>query len=92
MSKIKSIVGLKITRVRQMSQYEMDHEGWERPTTVLELEDGRTIYASQDNEGNGPGAMFGMDKEHGGFYVWEEENEQCADEEGGEAAPESTGV
>lgn len=68
----KKIAGLKITRVRRMTQYEMEHEGWERPTTVLELEGGLILFASQDEEGNGPGALFGSDKKDGGFYVMEE--------------------
>ncbi len=74
MSEERSIAGLKITRVRRMNQYEMEHEGWERPTTVLELEDGSILFPSRDDEGNGPGALFGMHKVMGEFYVMEEDS------------------
>lgn len=53
------IEGKVIKKVRNMTQAELDAEGWTRPTICLELEDGTVIYPSQDEEGNGPGEFFG---------------------------------
>ena len=64
-----SIIGMKVTGIRRMTKHEMRHEGWEKPTTVLELEEGVFLFASQDDEGNGPGTLFGSDKDGDGFYV-----------------------
>ena len=57
-------IGLKIKDVRMMTKEELNNEGWEEnwgsfPVVII-LEDGSKIYASQDPEGNGPGALFGM--------------------------------
>ena len=53
--------GLAITGVRYLSGREMDTEGWEAcdAGVALTLSDGSMIFASQDYEGNGPGALFG---------------------------------
>ena len=62
MSKPKDdpLIGKTIVKVRPMTQKEATEEGFESPqgTAVLELSDGSTIFASQDEEGNGPGALF----------------------------------
>ena len=68
MSKPKDdpLIGKTIVKVRPMTQKEATEEGFESPhmsrfeewTAVLELSDGSAIYASQDEEGNGPGALF----------------------------------
>lgn len=65
----KSLVGLKITKVRWMTKAEIDSEGWYTGGMVLVLDDGSKIYASQDDEGNGAGALFGMGKDGEGFRV-----------------------
>lgn len=58
--------GATIAEIREMTNDELAREGWQnnrlhsRPT-VLVLEDGAKIYASTDPEGNGPGALFGID-------------------------------
>ena len=57
-------VGSTIEKVRRMTDEEMEKEGWETGNrsgngVVLEIVGGGKIYASQDDEGNGPGAFFG---------------------------------
>lgn len=52
-------VGRTITKVRWMTKEEMDKQGWYSRAAVLELDNGDYLYASQDEEGNGPGALFG---------------------------------
>lgn len=56
-----NLEGLTIKKVRLMTKREMEKEGWEDhpPCTVLELDGGVKLYASRDDEGNGPRAMFG---------------------------------
>ena len=57
-----SIVGKKIVSIRAMTKSELKREGWDDlcdgPQVAIVLEDGTVIYASQDCEGNGPGAIF----------------------------------
>lgn len=57
------IVGKKIVALRRMTKKEMNDEGWDhgRPAMILELEGGIRLYPSRDEEGNGPGALFGID-------------------------------
>jgi len=58
----------EIKAIRPMTAKEMRKEYWtgNRPT-VIELTDGTLFYASQDEEGNGPGCMFGVDPEGNHF-------------------------
>jgi len=56
------IVDKKIVELRYMTDMEMDAEAWDpnfRRPKVLVLDDGTVIYPSQDDEGNGPGVLFG---------------------------------
>ncbi len=71
-SKEPTVVGRKIVEVRRMTQAEADAEGWDRPRecVVLVLDNGDTLFPSQDGEGNGPGVLFGKDKKGEGFYVF----------------------
>lgn len=55
------VVGRKIVGIRWMTQDEMDREGWDNTTVLIELDDGTKLYPSQDDEGNGPGALFGVE-------------------------------
>ncbi len=62
--KQSSLLGRTIVDVREMTSKEMDAEGWEETPrhyapVVIVLDNGDTFYASRDEEGNGPGAMFG---------------------------------
>lgn len=72
--KIIEIKGQKIIEVRKMTQKEMDVEGWDDELSrnlavVLVLKNGVRIYASQDDEGNGLGTLFGTDKDGESFYL-----------------------
>jgi hypothetical protein len=75
MKTLNELIGKKITKIRPISKKEMEDEGWEScgATSVIELEDGTTIYPSQDDEGNGGGTLFGKDKKGNTFYVWSEQ-------------------
>ncbi len=57
-------IGQRIVAVREMTAAELRHEGWfprlHEQALAIELELG-VLYAARDEEGNGPGAMFGRD-------------------------------
>ena len=58
--------GLTLVAVRPISKTELEVEGWEewgRKAVCLEFHDGTIIYASGDEEGNKPGALFGKQGE-----------------------------
>lgn len=60
-----AIKGKRIVDVRLMTSGEMKSNGWDhcrnREPVVLVLDDGTLLFASADEEGNGPGALFGSD-------------------------------
>jgi hypothetical protein len=60
-----NIVGKKIVEIRPMTGKEIVGEDWtewgDRGQPVLVLDDGTKLYPSRDDEGNGPGALFGHD-------------------------------
>lgn len=64
-----TVVGKKIIGIRRMTAKEKEAEGWDGEASVIVLDDGAVIFASQDEEGNGPGMLFGRNKD-GSFYVW----------------------
>ncbi len=66
-----SMVGSTIEKVRWMTDEEMEKEGWEpaRRGVVLAMVGGGKIYASRDEEGNGPGVFFGVTAEGEDIYV-----------------------
>jgi hypothetical protein len=57
--------GRTITGARPMTARELAAEGWTTgihgAPVVLVLDDGTRLYPSRDAEGNGPGALFGVD-------------------------------
>ncbi len=57
----KLLVGRKIISVRYMLPDEYEEFGWTGSTLVIFLDDGSYFYASQDDEGNGPGALHTSD-------------------------------
>ena len=60
-----NIEGARIVNIREMTSKEADAEGRElyrNGCRVLILNNGIKLYASQDYEGNGPGALFFTDK------------------------------
>lgn len=63
-------LGLTISKVRSLTAAEVQVEGWDSKHAIcMELSDGSVIYASQDYEGNGPGALFGRLKTGEHFTV-----------------------
>ena len=68
-----NIEGRKIVKVRTMSIKEQLAEYWSpddlNPVIILELDDGSKIYPSRDYEGNGGGALFGMDARNKTFTI-----------------------
>jgi hypothetical protein len=56
-----STVGRRIVLERAMTPEELEGEGWDdRHGWALVLDNGNVLYASKDDEGNGPGAIFGV--------------------------------
>jgi len=62
-------VGRKIVAVRPMTKEEVEREGWDdwyrSNVPVIVLDDGTTLFPSRDEEGNGPGEIFGYNEEGG---------------------------
>jgi hypothetical protein len=63
-------LGVKLVDVRNMTQKEIDNEGWDYYSQsdnikALVFDDGSVVYPSMDYEGNGPGAIFGYKKVKG---------------------------
>ena len=61
----KDLEGARIIKIREMTRKEADKEGWDLGRDgcrALELSNGTVLYASQDYEGNGPGALFLTEK------------------------------
>ena len=67
-----ALVGRSIVEVRAMSAREIEAEGWPLDETapVLVLDDGTILFPSRDEEGNGPGALFGATARKQGFRVF----------------------
>jgi len=67
------IIGQQIAAIRNMTKEELTEEGWEfsnpLSTTVIVLSNGTIIYPSADDEGNGPGVLYGKVPNVGGIYV-----------------------
>jgi hypothetical protein len=65
------LIGKEIKNIRNLTREELDAEGWDEESlvTAIILEDDTAIYASQDEEGNGPGELFGSDSDSGLFIV-----------------------
>ena len=60
-----NLEGAKIVKIREMTKKEANAEYWDlshNGCRVLELDNGIKLYASQDYEGNGPGALFFTEK------------------------------
>lgn len=54
--------GRTILAVRWMTDKELRNEGWDDRGggIAIDLNDGSILFASQDDEGNGPGALFAI--------------------------------
>jgi hypothetical protein len=55
------LLGRRIAYVRYMTDAEAKALGWYSRPVVLQLDDGNLIFPSQDDEGNGAGALFTND-------------------------------
>lgn len=67
MTRLAKLTGQRVTNVRPMTREEKEREGWKGrygSPLVIEMEDGTIVYASQDEEGNGPGRLFRTSEEH----------------------------
>jgi hypothetical protein len=66
-------VGRTIKAIRPMTAAELKNEGWATDhhgvPAIIVLDNGDRIYASRDDEGNGPGVLFGMDTQGNGFRL-----------------------
>jgi len=58
-----NLIGKNIINIREMTKKELDFEGWDSTTMLIELEGGIKLYPSRDEEGNGGGCIFGKDKD-----------------------------
>ena len=56
---LKKLKGRKIVDVRYLTNEEVEEMGWYGSSLVIFLDDGSNFFASKDDEGNGPGALFG---------------------------------
>lgn len=54
----KELVGKTIVAVRYLTDEEREDLDWYNRSIVLQLSDGTLIWPSQDDEGNGAGALF----------------------------------
>lgn len=52
------LLGRRIVEVRYLTDAEMRDLAWGRKALALILDDGNLICPVQDDEGNGPGALF----------------------------------
>ena len=62
MAKKLQFTGATIKEIRKATPNELEDFGMDREGGgyVIELENGNLIFASQDEEGNGPGTFFGL--------------------------------
>lgn len=66
---MNKLIGKKVKNVRKMNRKEIQAEYWDSPAVCIEFEDGTIIFASMDEEGNGPGSLFGQSKDGSSFYL-----------------------
>lgn len=68
-----NLIGRKIVNIINLSKKIIEAEGWQNspyPCIAILLDDGNIIYPSQDEEGNGPGALFGKNvKDDVSFFI-----------------------
>ena len=69
---MNDLEGKKIVKIREMTKKEAENESWDlshNGCRVLVLDNGIKLYASQDYEGNGPGALFYVTKDKKAYAV-----------------------
>ncbi len=60
------LVGRTVVAVRPMTEEELEAEGWGNyllPPPAIVFDDATIVYPSRDDEGNGPGVLFGIDND-----------------------------
>jgi len=57
----KDFKGKVISEIRHMDEAEQSAYGWDKPGIAIEFTDKTWMVISQDEEGNGPGAVFTAD-------------------------------
>jgi hypothetical protein len=68
-----SPIGKKLAKIRPMTKAELDDQcwpdkSWSKPL-AMEFEDGTVVFATRDEEANGPGAFLGMTPDHRSFRI-----------------------
>lgn len=58
----KLLNGRTIRTVTYLTSDEVSDMGWYGRSLAIELDNGVVLFASQDDEGNGPGALFTTDE------------------------------
>ncbi len=58
------LVGRRIVEVGYMTREEAAGLGWTRRPLVIVLDDGTTLHAASDDEGNAAGALFTSNAAH----------------------------
>ena len=58
----QELLGRRIVEVRYLNADECQRLMWDRTSVVLVLDDGTTVYAARDAEGNDAGALHGVSK------------------------------
>jgi hypothetical protein len=56
--------GKTVKDVRYLKDNELEGLAWDRSTLVIFFDDGSYIFASSDDEGNAPGALFTSSDTH----------------------------
>jgi hypothetical protein len=54
----KALIGKRIVSAGYMTDEELRLSGWSKRALIIEFDDGTTMYASADDEGNDAGALF----------------------------------
>lgn len=63
------LLGRTIIEVRWMTPAEQESCGWDNAAVVLQLDDGTYLWPAADDEGNGAGALFGLNKRGDDFTL-----------------------
>lgn len=71
----ETLVGKVITNVRAMTAAELANLYWLDDCPVLELHDGTQLYPAQDEEGNGPGCLWGKATDGQAFSLQPDQGE-----------------
>lgn len=56
----KKLVGRTVVSVDYLSRNDCTCVGWHESSVLIVFDDGTVVFPSQDDEGNGAGALFGQ--------------------------------